>query len=110
PPRISGRGFWRSIAAPRPPFETSRTGDPRSAVCRRSQHRLDLERRRARVLRADQRGEPGDVRGRETVAGCDDPPAAAPGDVDVEAVRTEFDGWVRVVVPGPRIGDVVGRD
>src|SRR6476660_6901199 len=108
PHRISGHGSWRSIAARRPPLERWETGDRRSAVRRRSEHRLDLERRGARVLGADQRGEPGDVRCRETVAGSHDPPAIAPGDVDVDAVRPEFDQWARVVVPDPLIGDIVG--
>src|ERR671930_420729 len=74
------------------------------------QDRLDLEWGHARVRSPDQRGIAGDVRRGEAVAGDDQPDASAPGDLDVDPMRGEFHGRVRVVEPDTRILDVVRRD
>ena len=74
------------------------------------EHALQLVRRQLRVLREHQRGDPGDVRRREAVAGAAERAAARPRDLDVDAAREELDRRVGVRVPDERIALLVAAD
>ena len=113
-PRPSGTSSPRPSNRRRLPpawrFSLSATAVRLVARRRRREDRLDLERARRRMGRPDPGGVAGDVRRGEAVAGRDDPAAAPPGDVDVQAVRPELDRRRRVVEPDRRVADVVGGD
>jgi len=63
----------------------------------RREDRLDLERTRIGVRSADECRPTGKMWRGERVAGCADPGAASPGDVDIEAVGAEVSVVVKAI-------------